>query len=312
MAGFIRHPLTRGRLLFLALGMAVATVAIFAACGGTSQAASPNPTASPEPTATALGEPNTGALAVVGSTGSPLTDIASVETSGRSEPVVMGQLVPSYVGQQQLSIWVSGRGEVTIAPDLVRLNVGVEATATTVAVANGQAAAAMDAIIGALRARGIEGVDVQTRSFNIFPDYRWNDVRREQELVGYRVSNQASVKIRDLEAVGAIIDEVAAAGGDPVRINGVSVTVEDSAALEVQAREQAVQNMMAKAQQFADLTGVQLGTLVYVTETRGSTPQIFNDAAFAEAVRAAPAVATPISGGELSVVVSVQGVFSIG
>ena len=90
----------------------------------------------------------------------------------------MGQLVPSYVGQQQLGIWVSGRGEVTIAPDLVRLNVGVEATATTVAVANGQAAAAMDAIIGALRARGIEGVNVQTRSFNIFPDYRWNDVRR--------------------------------------------------------------------------------------------------------------------------------------
>lgn len=88
MAGFIRHPLTRGRLLFLALGMAVPTVAIFAAGGGTSQTASPNPTASPEPTATALGEPNTGALAVVGSTGSPLTDIASVETSGRSEPVV--------------------------------------------------------------------------------------------------------------------------------------------------------------------------------------------------------------------------------
>ena len=312
MAGFIRYPFTRGRLRFLALGMAVATVAIFAACGGTSQAASPGPTATPEPTATALGEPNTGALAVVGSTGSPLTDIASVETSGRSEPVVTGLLAPSYVGQQQLGIWVSGRGEVTIAPDLVRLNVGVEATATTVAVANGQAAAAMDAIIGALRARGIEGVDVQTRSFNIFPDYRWNDVRREQELVGYRVSNQASVKIRDLEAVGAIIDEVAAAGGDLVRINGVSFTVEDTAALEIQAREQAVQNMMAKAQQFADLTGVQLGTLVFVTETSGSSPQIFNDAAFAEAVRAAPAVATPISGGELSVVVSVQGVFSIG
>lgn len=234
--------------------------------------------------------------------------------------------VPSFAGFPQLQtsnsqagIWVTGEGTLTMEPDLAVLNIGVETTGKTVAEANGDAARAMDAIVSALRARGIEGTDVQTRSFNIFPMYEYGEVfengRRtnKQTLVGYRVSNSASIKIRDLDAVGEVIDEVASAGGDATRINGISFTVEDPKPFMEQLREMAVLDAIAKADQFALLTNVVRGSLVFISESGRGGSVIQNQGfdvrmAFAEA---APLASTSISGGELELRLSVQVVFSI-
>ena len=253
-----------------------------------------------------------------GSEGAPVAvDEGVSSVSGRA--VVQAGLVsasPSVqIGtNQQVGIWVTGRGEVMVSPDLVLLNAGVEARATTVSAARVQAADAMDRMIQVLEARGIESTDIQTRFFNISPEYRFNRLKEEQELVGYRVNNQVSVQIRDLGSVGVIIDELAEAGGDLVRIQGIRFTVEDTKELETQARAKAVADLMAKAQQFADLTGVQLGSLVFLSESGGFSPRITNlDQAFQERAKAvaAPAAMTPISGGELTVSVMVQGTFAI-
>ena len=219
----------------------------------------------------------------------------------------------------QAGIWVTGEGTLTMEPDLAVLNIGVETTGETVGEANGDAARAMDAIVSALRDRGIEGVDVQTRSFNIFPMYEYGEVfengRRinKQTLVGYRVSNSVSVKIRELEAVGNVIDEVASAGGDATRINGISFTVEDPKPFMEQLREMAVIDAIAKADQFAFLTNVVRGSLVFISESGRGGSVVQNQSfdghiAFAEA---APAPSTSISGGELELQLSVQVVFGI-
>jgi len=218
----------------------------------------------------------------------------------------------------QAGISVSGEGVMSLAPDLAMLNVGVEATADTVSEALEQAARAMDSVIDALHARGIEDKDIQTRYFNVSPRYEWMEIevqgRRssKQVLIGYAVNNSASVKIRDLDAAGEIIDEVATAGGNDVRINGISFTVEDPKPLMTQLREAAVNDALAKAQHFAALTGVSLGRLVFISEY-GSTPVVKD---FAEAERfgmamAASAPTTSISGGELELRLSVQAVFDI-
>ena len=234
--------------------------------------------------------------------------------------------VPSFAGVPQLQtsnsqagIWVTGEGTITMEPDLAVLNIGVETTGETVGEANGDAARAMDAIVTALGDLGIEGVDVQTRSFNIFPMYEYGEVfengRRinKQTLVGYRVSNSASIKIRNLEAVGEVIDKVASAGGDATRINGISFTVEDPKPFMEQLREMAVIDAIAKADQFAFLTNVVRGSLVFISESgRGGSVVQNQDfglrMAFAEA---APAPSTSISGGELELRLSVQVVFGI-
>ena len=222
------------------------------------------------------------------------------------------------VGSSQAGIWVSGEGTISLTPDLALLNIGVETMAETVAEARDEAARAMDAIVTAVKTHGLEDKDVQTRSFNIWPRYEYPEVLegglrvRKQTLVGYTVSNSAAIKIRDLDDVGTIIDDVATAGGNATRINGIQFTVEDPKPFMTGLREAAVQDALAKAGQFATLTGVQVGPLVYITENRGGAPAVrdFADAGFAmEAMAAAPP--TTVSGGELELSLSVQAAFEI-
>ena len=255
-----------------------------------------------------------------GSTGSinnigPLGDLTSVELAS-----FMNSLSPS-IGQgshgRQAGIWVTGLGKVTLEPDLALLSQGVETRADTVEEARAEAAAAMTGIIEALKAKGIADKDIQTRYFNISPEYTYQEVYengrsyRKQVLTGYRVTNTVTAKIRDLDIVGETIDDVVLAGGDASRIQSIRFTVEDSSAAQVQARESAVIDALAKADQFATLTGVTRGNLLFITESSGGVP-VVQDFARIEAAPFADGVATPISAGELEVQVSVQAVFAIG
>ncbi len=219
---------------------------------------------------------------------------------------------PQANGTQQAGIWVGGSGRVAVKPDLTLLTLGVEARADTVEQARSDAATAMAAVMAVLTESGIQEQDIRTQYFSIQPEYVWNDSARQQELAGYRVTNTVSVKVRDLESVGTLIDDVANAGGNLVRINNISFSIEDPEQYAAQAREAAAQDAMAKAQQFAQLTGVTLDRLVYIAETSASIPvarQYDGDAmAFAEAAAAPP---TPISGGEMDITIRVQAVFSI-
>ena len=223
-----------------------------------------------------------------------------------------GFATPALYGGQQSGIWVNGIGRVTVTPDLGLLDLGVEARATTVAEARDQAASAMTSIMDVLAGAGIEERDIRTQFFNIQPEYVWNETERQQEIVGYRVTNTVNVKVRDLEAMGALIDQVSTAGGDLTRINSIRFTVEDTEQFATQAREAAVKQAMEKAQQFAQLTGTTLGKLVYIAEVGANVP-VVRDFAFEERVATASAAPpTPISQGEMDITVTVQAVFAIG
>ena len=51
---------------------------------------------------------------------------------------------------------------------------------------------------------------------------------RAGDRLGYQVNNQLTVKVRDLESVGEIIDQVTEAGGDLTRFQGIRFTIDDS------------------------------------------------------------------------------------
>jgi hypothetical protein len=133
-------------------------------------------------------------------------------------------------------------------------------------------------------------------------------VEYEQVIVGFQVTNQLTARVRDLDAVGGIIDDVAKAGGDLTRFQGVGFSIEDTRALQDQARAAAVADLLAKANQIASLAGVKLGEAFFITETGGLSPfEGGGRVAFATAL----AVPTPILGGEIDVVVMLQAAFDI-
>ena len=232
-------------------------------------------------------------------------DAAQLESLARS----LG-LPPSVIGGST-GIHVSGAGTASAKPDIAVLSLGVEGQARTVAEANAIAANAIAAVLAVLRGSGVAEDDMETRAFSIQPQYSRNRDTGVQTLTGYRVTNSLIVTLRDLDAVGSIIDGAAAAGGDATRINSIAFRVEDGVALEEQARVLALQDAVAKADLFAEATGVTRGKLVFITE---SSFQQFARAESAIALDggfAASAAPTEILAGDFDVRVNVQAVFGI-
>ena len=136
-------------------------------------------------------------------------------------------------------------------------------------------------------------------------------VEFERVLIGYQVTNTLNVKVRDLDNMGNIIDGATEAAGNLVRINRVSFTIEDTKPLQTEAREEAIADLLTKANAMAQLAGVELGKLVFLTESGGGIPQPFARVESAAAFGFGANQSTSILAGELDVNVSVQGVFAI-
>ena len=229
--------------------------------------------------------------------------------------------VPAAYGSDGSGIWVSGNGTISVAPDLAMLDFGVETRAPNVSEANSQASMAMDAVIKALKARGVKDEDIQTSRFSIYPRYDYveeekDGVRSSREvLVGYRVRNSGTVKLRDLDSVGEVIDEVVTAGGDNVRISDINFTLEDPKPKMAELREMAVADAKAKAEHLAELSEVSVGRLIYISEG-AAAPSVRDFARQSLALgygfpESAALTAPSISGGEVTLSLSVQAGFAI-
>jgi uncharacterized protein YggE len=215
----------------------------------------------------------------------------------------------------------NGVGVVSTKPDIAVMSLGVEAFALTVSEARQEAALAMNAMLTSLRAALVSDDDLETKFFNIQPEYTFDQVtttlengerisKSERRLVGYRVTNTLSVTIRDLDNIGAIVDGAVAAGGDATRLNNISFTLDDGSAAEAQARIAALEDAVAKADLYAEKTGVTRGKLVNIVETSGTR---FPQVARAESLAFDGAASAPTSliAGDLEVRVTVQTLFSI-
>jgi uncharacterized protein YggE len=214
------------------------------------------------------------------------------------------------VPNQQSGIWVNGQGKVTVAPDVAILQLGVQAQAASVADAQSQASTAMDKVMSALTGNGVAQKDIKTTYFNITQVTKWDDKTQTQVVIGYQVSNTVTAKIRTLSKAGTVIDAVAAAGGDLTRINGITFTLDDPTAAMKQARDLAMADAKAKAQQLASDGGVTLGKPTYISDNSYvPTPPMYAVPAAKDA--AAGSVATPISSGEMDITVNVQVTYAI-
>ncbi len=215
--------------------------------------------------------------------------------------------------QQNTGIWVSGEGKVSAAPDVAILSLGIEAQANTGVEAQTQAATAMTAVAAALDANGVAKKDIQTQRFSIQQITRWDNDKQQEIVLGYRVDNMVTAKVRNVDSTGDVIDASVKAGGDNVRINSISFTVEDPSPYLKKARKQAMDDAAARAKQLADAAGVKLGAPIYINESGGLiTPPVYYTATPSAGPVPAPAPPpTPISQGETEIQLTVQVVYSI-
>jgi hypothetical protein len=211
-------------------------------------------------------------------------------------------------GETQPGISVSGTGEVTGTPDTVTVNIGVSVRGDTVAEASALAAEKADALVTSLTSSGVDPEDITTTNYSIWPEY---DYRSDRErLIGYRVDNTVRAKIRDVSEAGNVLDSAVAAGGDAVRVNSLSFSIEDDTEMIEAARQVAWNDALAKAQQLADLAGQTLGPAITISESfsRAPTPIPFETL---QADSGALFASTPIEPGTSAVTISIQVQFAL-
>jgi uncharacterized protein len=197
------------------------------------------------------------------------------------------------------TITTRGAGTATGTPDLLTVTLGVQTRDRSATAALDANSARATAVVDVLRAAGVAPADLQTSRLAVNPTYDQTGSR----ISGYEVSNMVTAKLRDLAAAGAVLDRVAGAAGDAVRVQQVGFSIDDDSPVRATARADGVRRAIAQATQLAEAAGVRLGPIRTITEQPVAQPVPYPGAPDMRA----EAAAVPIEAGsqELTVVVEV-------
>ncbi len=206
---------------------------------------------------------------------------------------------------QRRTVTVSGTGLVTAPPDLVVIRVGVETQAEEATAALEENSEQMQELIDTLQEAGVAEDDIQTQTVSLFPIYEQPRAEVSQpvtqtQIIAFQATNIVEVRSEDLEGFGELLDITVQAGGN--RIEGIRFEVSDPGALFDQARQAAWDDAEYKAEQLAEIAGLQLGDVWTITEY-SRTPRPFAEEAAAGGERAA---AVPIEPGTQTLTLDVN------
>ncbi len=177
-----------------------------------------------------------------------------------------------YIGKSEETpntISISGEGEIFAASNIAKVTVGVETENTTVEAAQVENSEKMNGIIQDFKKLGIEEKDLKTVNYNIRPKRQWDDGK--SSTVGYIVSQNLEVKIRDTENISQVLSLAANSGAN--QVGSLNFEIDDPEVLRNQAREKAIKNAKEKAEGLADQLDVKLGRVVSFSEyNRDNSP----------------------------------------
>jgi len=207
-------------------------------------------------------------------------------------------------------IAVTGEGEARAVPDMAVMNLTVLREAETAREALTGNNEAMTAVLAALKQDGVAERDLQTTGLNIRPRYihpNKDNRLREPKIVGYTVTNGLTVRIRELKAVGEVLDRSVTLG---INQGGQLAFVnDDTRPILSEARKKAVADALDKARTLAEAAGVKLGKVLAMSE-QSSRPRPI-PLARQEAMAAAAPASVPVAAGENSYRITVSMEFAI-
>ena len=210
--------------------------------------------------------------------------------------------------QKTPTLTVTATGEAAGAPDQARFTFAVETTARAAADAMTRNSTRMAQAFDALENAGVAADDVRTTSLTLTPERnrQSSTPRRAYEIVGYTARNQASVTVRNLDALGTVLDALVRNGVNA--LGNVSFSISDTGQLENQARSAAVAAARTKAETMAEAMGTDILRLLRLSEDRGAAPRPMMQARMERATASAVPVA---AGGTQTLRVQVRAVFEI-
>ncbi|RZN33653.1 MAG: DUF541 domain-containing protein [Methanophagales archaeon ANME-1-THS] len=179
-------------------------------------------------------------------------------------------VVSAVNSEDTTTISVSGTGIRETTPNQATVHLGVETQSAHVTDALEENSIKMQSVINAMEKLGVPKEEIETSYFSIYPirDYE----KRGEEIIGYQVTNEIIIELRDLDIIGDVIDTAIASGAN--RVTGVEFEL--SEAEEQKLRQEALKAACDDARRKADAIASGLGlTIVGVSTVRESSVYIY-------------------------------------
>lgn len=183
------------------------------------------------------------------------------------------------------SITVTGEASVSVAPDNANIRLGVTSQGKNAREASEANARQMTNVLAAIKEAGVADRDVQTSRLSLQPQYEQGKAGPAR-LLGFQVTNQVTIRIREIDKFPGILDRAIAAGAN--EMSGIEFVVSEQSKLLDQARDDAVTDARRKAELYAKAAGVKLGPVTSISEEGASPPRPVMQAMRASAVPVAP------------------------
>jgi len=201
------------------------------------------------------------------------------------------------------TITVTGRGAVNAEPDCFHIHIGIEARRNNVKEAYAAAAGAVTAVQQRLAGLSVARDAVGTEALNVHADTQWQE-GRVSVVTGYVVTTSLNVVLRYDDAAADVIAAVVDAGGDAVRLDGLSPAVSDPSAAQDAARAVAWADARRAAELYAGMAGRSLGAPTAITEMQDRGLMI--PMARAASRFDSTSVALPVEAGQSSITATVE------
>ncbi|MDO8533195.1 MAG: SIMPL domain-containing protein [Xanthobacteraceae bacterium] len=203
------------------------------------------------------------------------------------------------------TLTVMGEGLAAARPDLA-----VVSQAGSAKDALAENSKATSAVIAAGKGAGIEARDLETTRVSVQPQYSYPAAgsREPRKIVGYEVSNALSIRVRDLDKLGVLLDRLVVVGANQLR--DIELLVAEPGPLRDAARAAAMKDAVRKAGLYAEAAGVRIVRVMSIVEGQqnGPRPPVLRAlAAGAPEARAA----VPIEAGEQEFRGRVTAIFEI-
>lgn len=201
---------------------------------------------------------------------------------------------------------ITATGSATGQPDVATVNVGVLTEAKTADEALNANNKDMSNLFATLAKVGVAKKDIQTSQFSVNPSYAKSDTsyNRRGKIVGYTVTNQVRIMVRDLDRLGAVLDQLSKAGAN--QMHGISFGFSDPVPLQDKASVAAIHEARRKAKLYAKAADVSLGAILSIEEQHGRMPQGMRKMAMMESDSS-----VPIAVGESQITAGVSIVFAL-
>ena len=166
---------------------------------------------------------------------------------------------PSVTAQHD-TVYVGADGKFEAAPDTAELQMNVSAQDNSSQEAYQRAAKNVDQIRQVLRANGLDPKAATVGFFSVQPMYEW---KPKQHVIGYRVTTDVTLKLKDFSKIGPITQQLAEANVSETQT--LNYTLENVEEAKSRAVEDAYRKARNSADTIAKVSGRSVGELSYAS-----------------------------------------------